>query len=100
MDEMMMNAAPVVDVAAVAETPAPGAGAALPDPWDELAQADNAINMIGQFERAVGDAVAAERARCYQAVLEEINRGRVAGVPETSAAMKLLYRLAGAINNG
>ena len=87
----------VVDVVAPVES---GANEQMPDLWDKLAQAESAVSLVENVERAVGAAVSEERQRCYSIVLDEIERGRVAGLPATSAAVKLLYRVASAINNG
>lgn len=49
---------------------------------------------------AVETAVAAERARCLAAVQAEIDHGKQAGIPETSAAMRILFRVLAAVQNG
>ena len=43
---------------------------------------------------------AAERMRCISLVKAEIEAGRAAKIPETSATMRILLRLCGAMENG
>jgi hypothetical protein len=46
------------------------------------------------------EAVANERSRCAALVQAEIDAGRAVGLPDSSAAMRIVYRILGAIQNG
>lgn len=63
--------------------------------WQELQQ-PSADDLARKLEQAMFN----ERVRCAQVVRAEIEQGRQAGIPETSAAMRILARICSAIENG
>lgn len=65
--------------------------------WQHLKQLED---KAAQPQVDPSAAVNQERARCLAVVQAEIEHGRQAGLPETSAAMKILFRVAAAIQNG
>ena len=60
------------------------------DGWDD----------VEMLLTAGAKAVAEERGRCAAIVLDELECGRLRGVPETSGTMRILHRIAAAITRG